>query len=212
MYIIGFWSSIVLTISVISFGICMIFNLFGLDTLYYSFISSFFIAPSFICLLIANYFYAKPERKIWGLTALCFSIIYAVLVMLVYYVQITFVKNQQAVLTEDILSVVKFQPGSALFSLDLLGYAFMALATFFGGFVFESRTKNSRWIKRLLLIHGIFFLPCLVFPAINFTPDSLSGNSFDIFGTIGYIFWCIYFSIISILSAHLYLKKSKPTE
>lgn len=214
VYKIGYWSSVSVTIFVVIFGICNILGFFGFETLYYSFVSSFFIAPSFICLIIANFYYAEPEKKIWGLMALSFSIIYAVVVMIVYFMQVTYVNINSATLTEEILSVINFKPGSAFFALDLLGYAFMSLATFFAGLIFDSKQNITKWIKRLFVFHGIFFIPCLVLPTIDFSQagaGSLS-DSINIMGAAGYIFWCLYFSTLSILCAKLYSDELKKNE
>lgn len=44
------------------------------------------------------------------------------------------------------------------FSLDLLGYALMSLATFFAGLTVEPKDKPSKWLRALLMIHGVFFI------------------------------------------------------
>ena len=60
------------------------------------------------------------------------------------------------------------------------------------------KTKADKWLKGLLLIHGIFFITCFMFPMLGlFTPDMVGA---EWIGTTVLEFWCVYFMPIGILS------------
>lgn len=61
-------------------------------------------------------------------------------------------------LTEKARELLDFQQMGLFFSLDLLGYALMSLAAFFVGLTVEPKDKPSKWLRALLMIHGVFFI------------------------------------------------------
>lgn len=199
---IGFWSAILVTVTVLAFALFLIIGLFGPDTSLYSFISCFILAPSFVALMAANHYYAAPEKKIWSLLGLSFAVIYAVFITMVYYLQIAVVQNTSIQLSADTLKILKYMPGTAIFALDMLGYAFMSLATLFVAFIFGN-SSLEKWIKRLLIISGLFFLPSLIFPALPLSQDASAASAAQN-GSIALLFWCALFSAISILMAVFY--------
>lgn len=205
---IGFWAAIAVTVSVSSFALFLILGLFGIDTLLYSFIACFILAPSFVALMVANHHYSLEERKIWSHLGLVFAIIYAVFITLVYFLQITIVLNEKLSYSEEIMKLLVFTPGSALFSIDMLGYAFMSLSTLFVAFIFENRGVE-KWLKRLLIINGLFFIPSLVYPAITGYDELATVDNPNVIAVIGYLFWNLLFSSISILSAIHYRRLLK---
>lgn len=83
-----------------------------------------------------------------------------------------------------------------MFNYDLLGYGIMALATFFAGLTIKPQKKADRWLKNLLLIHGVFFISCLIVPMLGvFKADGPAWV-----GVAALEFWCLYFCPISVLS------------
>lgn len=62
-----------------------------------------------------------------------------------------------------------------MFSYDLLGYALMALSTFFVGLTIEVKSKPDKCLKGLLLVHGIFFISCLVMPILGLFSTDMQG-------------------------------------
>lgn len=71
----------------------------------------------------------------------------------------------------------------------------MALSAFLTGLNIKSTDKKSKWLKALLMIHGVFFISCLFLPMFPvFTPETD-----NLFGTILLEIWCIYFMPICIL-------------
>ena len=91
--------------------------------------------------------------KALGKIALAFAVIYATLILIVYYTQCTTVANEK--LSEGAAKVLDYSRMRLMFNLDLLGYGIMALSTFFIGLTVDSKTDKA--LKMLLLIHGVFF-------------------------------------------------------
>ncbi|WP_380679680.1 hypothetical protein [Salinigranum sp. GCM10025319] len=100
--------------------------------------------------MVSVHYYAPEERKIWSHIGLVFATIYAVLISINYYVQLTFVVPR---LLQGDTNSVSLQPflfvpfDSFLYSVDILGYSFMSLATLFAAFAFtgEGIHRTVRW-------------------------------------------------------------------
>ncbi len=76
-------------------------------------------------------------------------------------------------LTRQAATILDFQQFGLLFNYDMLGYALMALATFFSELTVNADLKTDKWLKYLLMMHGIFFVSCLIFPMLGlFKADS----------------------------------------
>lgn len=103
-------------------------------------------------------------------------------------------------LTEQACELLDFQQMGLFFSLDLLGYALMSLATFFAGLTVEPKDKPSKWLRALLMIHGVFFISCLIMPMLGvFQADSPAW-----IGVAVLEFWCAYFCPIAVLAFHYF--------
>ncbi len=183
------YGSIANFIAVISFALSM---LFGFN--YGSYFSSMFIAFSFVLMMCGYAYFAEKEVKLAGYAAVAFAAIYTAIILLVYFAQLTTVRLSD--LTQQAAMLLDFQQCGLLFNYDLLGYAVMSLATFFAGLTVTSRTKADRWLKYLLMVHGVFFISCLIAPMLGlFKADSPTW-----IGVAVLEFWCLYFCPISILS------------
>lgn len=194
---IGIISSIINLLAVISFAISM---LLGSD--YGSYISSMFIAFSFVPMMCAFNTYGKKGSLTAGHAAIAFGAMYAMVIFLVYFAQVTTVNFET--LNEQASQIIDYQNFGLFFSYDLLGYCFMALATFFAGLTIEVRTKSDKWLKYLLIIHGIFAISCFLIPMLGIFSKEMVGG--ELIGVLVLEFWCIYYIPIGILSA-LYFKK-----
>lgn len=183
------YGSAVTFIAVICFALSM---LFGFD--YGSYFSSMFIAFGFVPMMCGYAYFAEKGVKLAGYVSVAFSAIYTTIILFVYFAQLTTVQLNE--LTQQAAMLLDFQNCGLLFNYDLLGYAVMSLATFFAGLTVQSQTKTDRWLKYLLLIHGVFFISCLIAPMLGlFKADSPTW-----IGTVVLEFWCLYFCPISILS------------
>ena len=145
-------------------------------------------------------YFAEKKVKLAGYVSVTFAVIYTTIILLVYFAQLTTVRLND--LTQQAAILLDFQQYGLLFNYDLLGYAVMSLATLFAGLTVLSQTKADRWLKYLLIIHGVFFITCLIFPILGlFKADSPAW-----IGVVVLEFWCIYFCPISILS-YLHCKR-----
>lgn len=188
---IAMFSSMINIMAVFSFAICMII---GSDA--GSYFSSMFIAFSFIPMVCAFAWLSKEKFRVAGYSAVGFATIYATIILLVYFAQLTTVRIGG--LTQQAAMLLDFKQFGLLFNYDLLGYALMSLATFFAGFTIETKSKSDKWLKGLLMIHGIFFISCLVLPMIGLFSTDMKGA--DWIGIAVLEFWCIYFIPVGILS------------
>jgi hypothetical protein len=118
---------------------------------------SLFLGTVFVILMVSVHYYAPDDRKIWSHLGVVFATIYAVLISINYYVQLTFVLPR---LLDGTAESVRLQPflfvpfDSFLYSVDLLGYSFMSLATLFAAFVFTG-TGIERTVRWFLIANGL---------------------------------------------------------
>lgn len=186
---IGMYSSAVNFIAVICFALSM---LFGCDHCSYFF--SMFIAFSFVPMMCGYAYFSGKGTKLAGYVSVAFSAIYTAIILLVYFAQLTTVRLNG--LTQQAAILLDFQKCGLLFNYDLLGYAVMSLAALFAGLTVPSQTKADRWLKYLLMIHGVFFISCMIAPMLG----SFKADSPTWIGVAVLEFWCLYFCPISILS------------
>jgi hypothetical protein len=98
---------------------------------------------------------------VWSQAALAFGTLYAVLISMTYFVQLTLVGPRIAQGRTQGIEVLLFEPFDSFFySVDLLGYSFMSVATLFAAFVFTGGGLERR--ARLFLLANGLLLPFLV--------------------------------------------------
>ncbi|HAG09227.1 MAG TPA: hypothetical protein DCK87_06690 [Desulfotomaculum sp.] len=103
-----------------------------------------------------------------------------------------------SVLSEQASQILNYKNFGLFFSYDLLGYSFMALATFFIAFTIKAATKPDKWLKALLLIHGIFAVSGVLMPMLGTFKADMSGG--NLIGVLILEFWSAYFVPVCILS------------
>ena len=126
-----------------------------------------------------------------------FSAVYATLILLVYFAQNTSVRLDG--LGDEALRVLDFRRGGLLFNYDLLGYGMMALSTFFLGLSMRVESRADRWLKRLLMLHGAFFISCFLLPMTGMFAGMADGGT-GRGGVIALVIWCIYFLPVGLLA------------
>lgn len=196
---IGIYSSVLTLMAVLGFALCMII---GSD--FGSYISSMFIAWGFVPMICSFASYSEKETKAFSYTAIAFAAVYTVLIMVVYFAQLTAVRLLE--LSNQASQILNYKSFGLFFSYDLLGYAFMALATFFISFTIQATTKSDKWLKALLLIHGIFAVSCVILPMLGVFKADIAGG--DLIGILVLEFWCAYFAPVCILS-YLYFRRKQ---
>lgn len=182
----------IVTVTVFLFAVCMIADFpFG------SYFVCMFLPLGYMMTAAGFQHESSEDRRVAANIGVAFACVYAVLVLLVYFAQTTSVRLDD--LNEQAVRILDFQRGGLLFHYDLLGYGMMALSTFFIGLSIHPACKADRWLKTLMMIHGVFFVGCLIMPmtgVFSTMADGESGNG----GTVALLGWCAYFLPIGVLT------------
>ena len=182
----------IVTITVFLFAVCMIVD--------FSFGSYFvcMILPLGYIMMAAGFQYEScEERRVSANVGVTIAGSYGTLILLVYFAQTTSVRLDN--LNEQAIRILDFQRGGLLFNYDLLGYGMMALSTFFIGFSISPKSKADKWLKYLMMVHGIFFIGCFIMPMTGVFTSMASGDAGN-GGTIALLGWCVYFLPIGVLA------------
>ena len=139
----------------------------------------------------------EGDRKVAANIGLILAAVYATFIMLVYFAQLTTVKNE--LLNEQAANLLVFGKFGLIFNYDLLGYGMMALSTFFTGLSMKPKNKTDKWLRALMLIHGVFYFSCTFMPMTGMFAKMSSGGD-GIGGRLVLVVWCVYFLPIGILS------------
>ncbi len=181
---------------VAGFALCM-----ALGAAFGSYLCSLGIALSFLPMVAAIAGRAPRDRRVAGLTAVGFAAAYAAVISLVYFTQLTTVRlGGLSAEAEALLDYAQF---GLFFNLDLLGYAMMALSTFFAGLAMAP--GPARWLKRLLTAHGAFFFSCLICPMLGLFRPGMGGESWV--GVALLECWCLYFLPVSALAFRFFSRE-----
>ena len=184
--------SLIVTITVTVFAVCML-----IDFNFGSYFICMILPIGFIMMTTGFYNESESSKKVAAMNGVIFAAVYAVLIVIVYFAQITTVRLES--LTEQAAQILDYKKGGLIFNYDLLGYGFMALSTFFTGLTIEAKLKADKVLKWLMLMHGIFFLVCLIMPitgVLRQTADADAGKG----GVIALECWCAYFIPVGVLS------------
>jgi hypothetical protein len=203
---VGVYSSTITFLAVFAFAICMLLGIILNNEnigKYGSYFSSIFIAFGYISMVCSYLSFATNENKSIGLIALAFSIMYGSVITLVYFAQLTTVRLSN--LSGELIEILDYSKFGLFFNYNLLGYAFMAISTFFVGIKLETKNKHENLLKYLLCIHGIFAISCFIFPLLGIFNKNMAGG--EIIGTIVLLIWCIYFMPLCILSYKYFKNK-----
>ena len=198
--------ALIVTVTVFFF---MVFLIIGFT--YGSYFVCLFLPIGYIIMAAGLQHECSEERKVAANIGLITAAVYAVFIMLVYYSQLTTVSLEKLDgLTKKVLD---YRSGSLMFNYDLLGYGMMALSTFFIGLSMEAETKADKWLRGLMLVHGIFFISCVFMPLTGVFAHMGDGDHYDASpmggGVIALIIWCIYFLPIGILAFIHFGKKDR---
>lgn len=191
--------AILVTVSVFLFAIFMLISSFG------SYFVCMILPIGYIMMVAGFHNESDDNSKVAANIGLLFACVYAVLIFIVYFAQTTAVRLDP--LNDQAIQILDYSRGGLFFSYDLLGYGMMALSTFFIGLTIKTENKKDKWLKYLLMIHGIFFPVCLIMPMTGIFSSMTNGED-SISGLIVLEFWCAYFIPIGILSI-LHFRKKK---
>ena len=184
--------SAVVTVTVFLFALFLLFN-YSLGGYFVCLI----LPVGFIMMTAGLHNEIESDRKVAADIGLVLAAVYGVFIMLVYFSQLTTVSNEQ--LNEQASKLLKFNSYGLIFNFDLLGYGVMALSTFFTGLAIKPKNKSDKWLRALMMIHGVFYLSCTFMPMTGiFTKISSGGNGLG--GRLALVAWCVYFLPIGILA------------
>ncbi len=123
---------------------------------------SLLLGSTFLILMAALHHATAPALRVWSQVALAFATVYATLISLVYFTQLTFVGPRLA--SGDIAGIEPFlfiPYRSFLFAVDLLGYSMMSLSTLFAAFALPPG-RRARAARYALIANGLI-APFLAF-------------------------------------------------
>jgi len=169
VYKLGFWSAVLASVFSVVYVIGQLAEWFGLmgsgggpenDSTWFGLVvllvPSLFLGISFVVMMGSVHSQAPAHRRIWSRTGLSFSIMYGTLICMNYFVQLTLVAPAlyRGEVSESIRPFLFNVFNSFTYSVDLLGYSFMSLATLFAAFVFmgSGLEKTVRWF---LIANGL---------------------------------------------------------
>jgi len=181
----GFWSATISTLLVAVAGITATASFQPFAT-----IIGFLLTSSFLVVMACIHCYASDDRKVFSLIGLSFAIIYATLISMNYFIQLTIVRQS----TFDISIFDMTNPQSMMWVIEVLGYFFMGLSTLFAAPVFESGRTESL-VKWLFVANGILGVLTPVGYAFNFPPQIMLG---------GLIVWDIVMPLATTSLAYLF--------
>ena len=184
--------SAIVTVTVFLFALFLIIN--------YS-MGSFFVCIilplGFIMMTAGLHNESESDRKVAANIGMILAEVYCVFIMLVYFTQLTTVKNED--LNEQAANLLSMGRLGLIFNYDLLGYGIMALSTFFTGLSMKAKNKADKWLKALMMIHGVFYFSCTFMPMTGmFSKMSSGGDSLG--GRLALVAWCVYFLPIGVLA------------
>jgi len=113
---------------------------------------SLLLGSAFLILIVSIHELSSPDRMIYSRAATAFATAYCVLISITYYVQLTLVAPRLAAGRVEGIEPFMFVPfDSFLYSVDILGYSFMSVATLFAGRAFTGggAQRAARWFLTL---------------------------------------------------------------
>ena len=172
----------IVAVTVLLFAVCMIVKChFG------SYLVCMLLPIGYIMMAAGFHHECCEEQRVSANIGLVFSAIYAVLIFMVYFAQITSVRLED--LNEQAIRILNYQRGGLLFNYDLLRYGMMALSTFFIGLSIQGDSHSDKWLKGLMMVHGIFFISCFIMPMTGVFTSTATGETGN-GGTIALLIWC----------------------
>ena len=190
VYQLGFWSATAATLLVTVAGITATAAIQPFAT-----IVGFLLTPSFLVVMACIHGYASNERKVFSLVGLSFAIIYAILISVNYFIQLTFVRQTSF----DVKIFAMDNPQSMMWVIEVLGYFFMGLSTLFAAPVFGSGRTESL-IKWLFIANGILGILTPIAYTLNWPLSFMMG---------GLIVWDIVVPVSTASLAYLFRHSEK---
>jgi hypothetical protein len=116
------------------------------------------LAPTFVVLMACIHAYAAEPKKIYSRVGLAFALVYAVVILVDYYLQLTVVvPSLQAGETEGLSLLTQYDPHGLFIALETLGYSMLTVALLFAAPVFTGgRAEHAiRWLFTLSFVLAV---------------------------------------------------------
>jgi hypothetical protein len=154
----GFRAGVLAFIATVSYVVVQLLQLikvlkFPLDEILIYGTSLCIVVP-FLLLMIALHSVTPDEKKFWSITALVFSIMYAVFVTANYAVQLATVVPMKLKGAAEEIRILEQTPHSLFWDFDALGYIFMGLASFAAIPLFEKQ-GFQKWVRFSLVANAV---------------------------------------------------------
>jgi hypothetical protein len=123
---------------------------------------SLLLAPAFLLMMMAIHAITARDRQVYSHAAVAFATIYATLVSTVYFAQLTWVMPRLSAGRTQGLEPFIFEPfDSFLYTVDILGYSFMSIATLLAAPALRDTAGTGA--ARVFLLANAAVLPFLAF-------------------------------------------------
>jgi hypothetical protein len=169
--LVGFWSAVLATVFSVTYVVAQIAEWLGwlgskggaesASTplgLVILLTPSLFLGSAFVTMVASIHQLSAPDRRVFSQAALAFATVYAALISINYFVQLTWVAPRLARGQTAGIEAFLFTPfDSFLYSVDILGYGFMSVATLFAARVFNGNGLERT--ARLFLTANGLLLP-----------------------------------------------------
>jgi hypothetical protein len=120
------------------------------------------LVPTFVVLMACIHAYAAEPKKIYSRIGLSFALIYAVVILVDYCLQLAVVApSLQAGQTEGLSLFTQYNPHGLFIALETLGYSMMTVAFLFAAPVF-ARGRAERGIQWLFVLSFVLAVTALV--------------------------------------------------
>ena len=188
---IGLWSAALATLATVGFALSMALT-WDQPFAGWTYGICMMLAWSYLVMVCSLAAVAREPTRAAAFAGIGFAVLYAGFVTTVYFIQLTTVLHGSA--APDIMTQLSYSAlGGLVFNLELLGYGLMAISTAFVGLCITVSGRSDRWLRGLLIGHGLFAPFCIAAPITGVfgrMPAS-TGNGFAI---IALTAWCAYFA------------------
>ena len=116
------------------------------------------LAPIFVVFMACIHAYAPEPKKVYSRIGLAFALVYAVVILVDYYLQLTVVvPSLQAGETEGLSLLTQYDPHGLFIALETLGYSMLTVALLFAAPVFTGgRAEHAiRWLFTLSFVLAV---------------------------------------------------------
>ena len=155
---VGYWSGLAAFAATVAFVVAQLLQLAGVlrfpldEILIYG--TSLCIVVPFVLEVVALHHLSPRDKQFWTLSALVFTVIYAVFVTANYVVQLATVVPAKLNGTVEAIAVLEQTPHSMFWDYDAIGYISMGLATLVAIPAVE-KVGFERWVRWSLLANAL---------------------------------------------------------